>query len=170
MKTNIDLQINKVKQFSRAGWELGTCHGVSHWERVERNGLLLATDEVNRTVVRLFAYLHDKWRVDDWEDLEHGKRAAENLPILRGTLLECLTGEEFELLRKACELHTVCHSTGNPTIDACFDADRLDLMRVGITPDPKKMATERGALYAANMGQFYADTGTREGDYFFDEE
>ena len=28
--------------------------------------------------------------------------------------------------------------------DACFDADRLDLGRVGITPDPKKMATERG--------------------------
>ena len=170
MKTNIDLQINKVKQFSADGWALGVCHGISHWERVERNGLLLATDEVNTTVVRLFAYLHDKWRVDNGEDLEHGKRAAENLPALRATLLAWLTDEEFALLCKACELHTVCHRTGNPTIDACFDADRLDLMRVGITPDPKKMATERGALYAANMGQFYADTGTREWDYFFDEE
>ena len=167
---NIDSLIEKVKQFSNEGWSLGVCHGVSHWERVERNGLLLATDEVNRTVVRLFAYLHDKWRVDNWEDLEHGKRAAENLPALRGTLLAWLTDEEFDLLRKACELHTVCHSTGNPTIDTCFDADRLDLMRVGITPDPKKMATERGKYYAANMEQFYADTGTGEEYYFFDEE
>lgn len=36
------------------------------------------------------------------------------------------------------------HRTGNPTIDACFDADRLDLGRVGITPNPHKMATEKG--------------------------
>ena len=170
IKTKTNSLINEVKQFSRAGWGLGICHGVSHWERVERNGLLLVTDEVNRTVVRLFAYLHDKWRVDNWEDLEHGKRAAENLPVLRSTLLAWLTDEEFELLRMACKLHTVCHRTGNPTIDACFDADRLDLMRVGITPDPEKMATERGKYYAANMEQFYADTGTNEEYYFFDEE
>ncbi len=170
MKTNIDSLINKVKQFSAEGWALGVCHGVSHWERVERNGLLLATDDVNTTVVRLFAYLHDKWRVDNWEDLEHGKRAAENLPALRGTLLAGITDDEFELLCKACELHTVCHRTGNPTVDACFDADRLDFMRVGIIPDPKKMATERGAFYAANMEQFYADTGMKEDDYYFFDE
>ena len=30
------------------------------------------------------------------------------------------------------------------TMYACFDADRLDLGRVGITPDPKKMATAKG--------------------------
>ena len=167
MKTKIDLHIDEVKQFSCDGWTLGRCHGVLHWERVEQNGLLLATDEVNRTVVRLFAYLHDKWRVDNGEDLEHGKRAAENLPALRGTLLAWLTNEEFSLLCKACELHTVCHSTGNPTIDACFDADRLDLMRVGITPDPERMATERGAFYAANLEQFFTDTGRRYRDYPF---
>ena len=170
MKSIIDSHIDKVKQFSNEGWSLGVCHGISHWERVERNGLLLATEQLNTTVVRLFAYLHDKWRVDNGEDLEHGKRAAENLPALRAALLAWLTDEEFALLSKACELHTVCHSTGNLTIDTCFDADRLDLMRVGIIPDPKKMATERGAFYAANMGQFYADAGTNEEYYFFDEE
>ena len=167
VERDIDSLIDKVKQFSNEGWSLGVCHGLSHWERVECNGLLLATDEVNRAVVRLFAYLHDKWRVDDWEDLEHGKRAAENLPALRGTLLECLTDKEFELLRKACELHTVCHSTGNPTIDACFDADRLDLMRVGIMPDPERMATERGKFYATNLKQLYADAGRKADDSCF---
>ena len=43
-------------------------------------------------------------------------------------------------------------------------------MRVGIIPDPKKMATECGKQYAANMELFYADTGTNEEYYFFDEE
>ena len=39
----------------------------------------------------------------------------------------------------------------NPTIDACFDADRLDLGRVGITPDPNRMATEKGKEMAKNL-------------------
>ena len=38
-----------------------------------------------------------------------------------------------------------------PTVDVCFDADRLDLGRVGIAPNPKLMATEQGAFYAANI-------------------
>lgn len=45
------------------GLVLVDCHGLTHWERVEKNGLLLATEGVNTTVVRLFAYMHDKWRV-----------------------------------------------------------------------------------------------------------
>jgi uncharacterized protein len=98
------------------------------------------------------------------------QHAVENLPALRSTLLAWLTDEEFALLCKACELHTVCHRTGNPTIDVCFDADRLDLMRVDIIPDPKKMATERGKYYAANLSQFYADTGMKEDDYYFFDE
>lgn len=149
--------IEQIKEFAKQGWELDECHGMPHWERVERNGLLLATEEVNTTVVRLFAYLHDKWRVDNREDLEHGKRAAENILKLRSTLLAGLKDEEFEQLRKACELHTVCHRTGDITIDTCFDADRLDLPRVGILPRPSKMATERGAYYAANMHRYRKD-------------
>lgn len=149
--------IEQIKEFAKQGWELDECHGMPHWERVERNGLLLATEEVNTTVVRLFAYLYDKWRIDNWEDLEHGKRAAENILKLRGTLLARLKDEEFEQLRKACELHTVCHRTGDITIDTCFDADRLDLPRVGILPRPSKMATERGAYFAADMHRYRKD-------------
>ena len=35
------------------------------------------------------------------------------------------------------------------TIDVCFDSDRLDLPRAGITPDPAQMATKEGAEMAA---------------------
>ena len=52
-------------------------------------------------------------------------------------------------------------------VDTCFDADRLDLMRVGITPDTEKMATERGRYYAANLEQFYADTKINDEDLPF---
>ena len=41
--------------------------------------------------------------------------------------------------------HTTEHRTGIPTIDVCFDADRLDLGRVSLVPDPKFMATKQGS-------------------------
>lgn len=62
-----------------------------------------------------------------------------------------LTDEQFRLLQEACSLHTSTHSTGNPTIDACFDADRLDLCRVDIIPIPQKMATKKGKKLASKI-------------------
>lgn len=142
------MQIQSVIDYVSQDWQLGPVHGIEHWRRVERNGLLLATEEVNIKVVRLFAYLHDHKRIDDGWDLEHGRRAAENLDNLRHSLLSDLTEEEFSMLRRACLEHTVTQSTGIPTIDACFDADRLDLPRVGYMPDPLRMASPLGAAFA----------------------
>ena len=119
-------------------------HGIDHWDRVFNNGLLLITPEVNPLVVGLFAYLHDSCRENDGQDLEHGPRAAEFIDTLRTTLLKDVSDEDIYLLKEACRLHTSTDKTGNPTIDACFDADRLDLERVGIIPDPERMATEKG--------------------------
>jgi uncharacterized protein len=149
--------ILEIKEFASNGWELGETHGLSHWQRVERNGIILSTEngairqDVNIKVVRFFAYLHDKCRLNDWADLEHGVRAADMIPTIRNTILKDFTDEEVALLEKACRYHTTEHRTGNPTIDVCFDADRLDLGRVGIVPNPKRMATEQGAYYAANI-------------------
>ena len=142
--------IKEIRDFARSRWRLGALHGVRHWDRVYRNGLLLLTPEVNALVVGLFAYLHDSCRKNDGADMEHGPRAAKWLETIRATHLKEVTDEEFFLLQEACRLHTKKHRTGNPTIDACFDADRLDLWRVGITPDPKKLATERGKEIARN--------------------
>lgn len=149
--------IPEIKAFALNGWELGKTHGLSHWQRVERNGIILSTvngtirNDINIKVVRYFAYLHDKCRLNDWADLEHGARVADMLPTIRDSILKDLTDEEFALLEKACRYHTTKQHTGNPTIDVCFDADRLDLGRVGIVPNPKLMATKQGAYYAANI-------------------
>ena len=124
---------------------------------MERNGIILISEnggireDINIKVVRFFAYLHDKCRLNDWADLEHGVRSADMLPSIRNTILRDLTDEEVSLLGKACRYHTTEHHTGIPTVDVCFDADRLDLGRVGIVPNPKRMATEQGAYYAKNL-------------------
>lgn len=149
--------IREVREFALNEWKLGTIHGLSHWQRVERNGIILSTEngsirkDINIKVVRFFAYLHDKCRLNDWADWEHGARSADMLLSIRNTILKDLTDEEVSLLEKACRYHTTEHLTGIPTVDVCFDADRLDLGRVGITPNPKRMATEQGAYYAKNI-------------------
>jgi uncharacterized protein len=140
----MDKIVNDIRDYVRSRWTLDDLHGVSHWDRVYRNGQLLMTPEVNPLVVALFAYLHDSCRVDNGSDLEHGPRAAAWVETIRNTYLQALSDEEFFLLQEACRLHTTMSRTGNPTIDACFDADRLDLWRVGITPDPERLATEKG--------------------------
>lgn len=146
--------IREVRKFALNGWRLGKTHGLSHWQRVERNGILLSInngcirEDINIKVVRFFAYLHDKCRMNDWADIEHGVRSADMLPTIRDTILKDLTDEEVSLLEKACRYHTTKHRTENPTIDICFDADRLDLGRVGIIPNPERMATEQGVYYA----------------------
>lgn len=35
--------IREVREFALDGWKLGRTHGLSHWQRVERNGILLST-------------------------------------------------------------------------------------------------------------------------------
>lgn len=140
--------VKEIRQYVHSQWKLGETHGISHWDRVYNNGLKLITPEVNSLVVSLFAYLHDSCRLNDGEDINHGKRAAKWIDTLRDTYLKTVSDEDIVLLKEACCLHTIAHKTGNPTIDACFDADRLDLWRVGIIPDPQRLATEKGKTIA----------------------
>lgn len=116
-------------------------HGVSHWARVRLNGLKLATRTGAHTqVVELFAFLHDSCRVNDGYDREHGWRAARFATSLLGTHI-FLPDREFELLLQACGEHTFGEHHHNVTVQTCWDADRLDLGRVGIVPDPLRLCT-----------------------------
>jgi uncharacterized protein len=117
-------------------------HGITHWARVHENGMRLADAlDADHDVVALFALFHDSRRVDEFEDDGHGLRGAELARSLRGTLVH-LDDVRFELLYEACRLHSDGHMTGEPTLLACWDADRLDLGRVGITPHPRRLATD----------------------------
>lgn len=117
-------------------------HGLAHWGRVMENGLRLAQRTgADTQVVTLFAVFHDSRRVNEDTDPDHGRRGAELALALRGRLYD-LPGAAFELLYRACDLHTDCCSDPDRTVQTCFDADRLDLGRVGITPDPGRLCTK----------------------------
>jgi uncharacterized protein len=119
-------------------------HGPSHWRRVERNGLLLAeATGADIDIVRLFALFHDSRRESDGWDLDHGARAAEYAAELRGHAYE-LADDRYQKLQYACVWHTDGKTHEDPTIATCWDADRLDLGRVGVMPDPKRMCTPLG--------------------------
>ena len=142
--------IQEIRDFVRSRWTLGELHGINHWDRVYAYGQQLLTPDVDPLVVALFAYLHDSCRTEDGYDTTHGARAAEWIDTLRESYLKSLSEVQIRMLKEACRLHTTTQRTGNPTIDDCFDADRLDLWRAGITPDPEKMATEKGKEMARN--------------------
>ena len=145
--------ILRTREYALLHASIQGIHGVSHWDRVYQNGLRLITPEVKPLVIGLFAYLHDSCRMDDGEDIQHGERAARLVDSVRDTLLYDVSDEDICLLKEACRLHTVAVRTGNPTVDACFDADRLDLGRVGIVPDPERMATQKGKEMAMSFGK-----------------
>jgi len=149
--------LEKVRQFAIKHMCLkeDSLHGIHHWERVANLGSCLNVPGADNDVVLCFAYLHDVERQDDGYDEEHGPRAAALINEIRNSSLGFLDDNQIVLLREACALHTVCHRTGNPTIDACFDSDRLDLERVGVVPEPDKMATAEGAERARERKLFY---------------
>ncbi|MDB6067679.1 MAG: hypothetical protein JWR26_3887 [Pedosphaera sp.] len=133
--------------------EAHSAHGPAHWKRVETNGLILAERtgaDVN--VVRLFALFHDSRRENDLVDDGHGARGAEFAKKLRGTFFD-MDDAAFNLLHYACTWHTDQQLSDDVTIGTCWDADRLDLGRVGIIPRESFMSTSFGKE-VARMGSF----------------
>lgn len=116
-------------------------HGASHWARVRSNGLRLAgLTGANPDVVELFAFLHDLKRANDGLDPGHGRRAAEFIATLRESHID-LPDRDFEYLLYACEYHSEGLVQANITIQTCWDADRLDLGRIGIKPQARYLCT-----------------------------
>jgi len=108
---------------------------------VRENGLRLAAlNGANQKIVEYFAFTHDIQRKSDGYDPGHGARAC---AFIRSHLIDRidLTPDEVNLLCLATSGHTdgKCHS--DITISTCWDADRLDPMRAGIRPHPKRLCT-----------------------------
>ena len=141
-------------------------HGVSHWARVRRNGLLIAKDNgADISVIEYFSFLHDSRRFDENSDPDHGKRAAEFALSLRDAYVD-LSDTSFSLLVTACEGHTHQGYHDDVTIQTCWDADRLDLGRVGITPRSRYLFTDRAKEIADSrdftaLAEFDVDTDLR---------
>ena len=130
----------------RSGYALawrGT-HGLPHWLRVRENGLRLARETgADTAIVELFALLHDACRRNEDHDPGHGRRGADLArELARAGELPDLGATGLELLCHACAHHTDGTTEGDVTVLTCWDADRLDLGRVGILPLPERLCTD----------------------------
>jgi uncharacterized protein len=130
-------------------------HGLDHWWRIWRNAQLLVSDpifsKVDMEIVGLYALFHDSMRLSEGKDIEHGHRGYklfERMAFRVDFFKEYMTQRQSELFFEACVEHSQGQCSIDPTIAVCWDADRLDLHRKGIFPDPHLMSTEIGIQMA----------------------
>lgn len=117
-------------------------HGEGHWRAVARCGLEIRSVDpaCDGDVLFLFGLLHDARREREARDPQHGPHAARLAETLRADGLFGLDDVRMALLVEACELHDTGAVTDDPTVGACYDADRLNLRRVGIEPDARYLS------------------------------
>jgi uncharacterized protein len=151
------IDLDEIWRLAEARFPLGeqTDHGPDHWRRVEANGIWIAdrTPGSDLMVVRIFAAMHDSCRQNEYRDPEHGPRAAAWAVELRSSVLRPLVDQQFGLLCEAMIGHDRGRTSDDPTIGACWDADRLDLPRVFIIPEAKYMSTAAGRSRVADSGR-----------------
>ena len=135
-------------------------HGPSHWARVRWNGLQIARVRgADLLVVELFAFLHDSQRLSEGGDKMHGPRAAEFAESLNHQYFH-LSAPQLDQLTEAIRDHSGGKVHDDATIQSCWDADRLDLGRVGI--DPSKKYLSKAAVpfmvqaYERSLGRSYS--------------
>lgn len=126
-------------------------HGPAHWRAVAQAGWYIAnaTPEVDPLVVYLFAALHDTQRHNEYSDPEHGERAALVCGGLFGEGKLPISTQQYLALHLALREHNGAHPDRfSNVVKACFDADRLNLWRVGKIPDPDLLGTDYAKLSA----------------------
>jgi hypothetical protein len=121
-------------------------HGLAHWNKVDYNAVTLArlTPGADMKVVRLFAAFHDCKRIDEGHCLKHGRWAAEYIRELHAEGKLGLTAKQLETLTYACAYHDDGKTSDDPTIGVCWDADRMELIRVGMIPTERYFSTKAG--------------------------
>jgi uncharacterized protein len=118
-------------------------HGTRHWLRVLENGRILAaaTPGADPALVDLFALLHDSRRLDEAGDPGHGERAAAFVRALAAEGALALGPERVAVLAAACARHETGAVSADPTIGCSWDADRLELARLGRRPIAHLLST-----------------------------
>jgi len=138
-------------------------HGISHWQRVYKNTKILSNYyKINSPVFELFSMFHDSKRENEYSDIYHGFRASEFVEELIKEKKIILDEDDKNRLLYAISNHTISDEK-NPLfndliVQICFDADRLDLGRVGVEPEEKYMMTD------------FAKKLVREKKFYFEEE
>lgn len=129
-----------IKSEFKLDWQ--GIHGANHWARVLNHGKNIGQiRKADLLVVELFAFLHDSCRFNDGRDPQHGARAAEFAQGIQGDFYQ-LKPKQLDTLCYAMIHHSGGEVSINATIQTCWDADRLDLGRVGIFPSSQYLSQE----------------------------
>ncbi len=124
--------------------DAASIHGIRHWENVFKIGVALACHtKADTKVVGLFSWLHDIKRETDDYDPKHGLRAGKLIKDLYDKKLLNISQKQLSQLLFACKYHN--HSSiksSDITVQTCWDADRLDLWRLGEVPDKNLLNTK----------------------------
>ena len=121
----------------------GELHGPDHWHRVSYHAVAASRAlGISPLVPHVFALVHDSQREHDGFDLEHGPRAAQFIRERRHDLFDFLDDEQIDHLTLACTEQSNGVTEGPAYVQACWDADRLDLGRVGVCPEPRYLCTD----------------------------
>lgn len=138
-------------------------HGVAHWTRVHRYGLLLAESlqlsDDEKMAVALFAWTHDLARTDDGGGNQHAIDGAKYVEVITQKIFDNFPDHILDIVRSAIRYHSdgMCaeealhefpmekYSTFSRDeilniLGCCWDADRLDLLRLGIIPKASHMS------------------------------
>lgn len=129
-------------------------HGTKHWTQVATNGLTLMVMGApgDGFLVMLFALLHDSQRVNEFHDPGHGVRAEQYMRRLCAQGWIVLDEQRQNTLGRALAGHDRDRRFEIPTtIGLCWDADRLDLPRVGITPDVEYLSTPQARQLVSSL-------------------
>lgn len=140
-----------------------TLHGPAHWSRVHRFGHMLCDHlqigSAGRQCVEVFAWTHDLARKDDFGGNLHAIEGADYLDTVLPAVFPGLTSDQAEMVRIAVRYHSDSmvaeeayfkglldhvpwdEDTLVYTLGACWDADRLDLLRLNRPPHPRLMST-----------------------------
>ncbi len=148
--------------FEHATGKASAVHGPEHWQRVCAAGLTLCErdERADPLLVFLFALFHDAMREHDSVDPDHAQRGAE---LARRLLEGRISADRLEVLETACALHDAGCTSTHPTIAACWDADRLNLWRVGVEPDPDLLSTEAAPALIQRGREMQEETYTWAG-------
>jgi uncharacterized protein len=144
-------------------WHVSDLHGVAHWARVSRFGAGLSAglhlSPAYRECVEIFAWTHDLARIDDGGGNDHARDGARYFDTYTAKVFPHLTHVQQDFIRTAIYHHAdgisaeegwhqgwFTHLEGEKAdilnvMGCCWDADRLDLLRLGIEPEPHRMST-----------------------------
>jgi uncharacterized protein len=118
-------------------------HGIEHWLRVLINGRIISAETgADLKVVEYFAVLHDVMRNEENADTQHGNRGANFATQIRYDWVH-LDDLQFDQLIEAIKYHSFGRLTRDITVQSCWDADRLDLGRVGLKPNKTYLGTSK---------------------------